>query len=1077
VDPRPLLLGRGPDFSSITTHTAKATRDIQKIHPSFVQLDLDDMWRTLRTKVSASRLRTEQPAPGSPLATPKRTLASLRRASSTHGTAISWRNARSRQTSEEPPTPSLTPDQSPALSSPDAVTPTDWRHPSAKSNEAKDDVTSAVAEDPTDVTQGTVVLRQDDALQPQNLSQAILQEIWGPQDATVVVKPPTPVGLGITARDKESGRDYAFPSPKDLQSLANVQAVSTASLATAAGAEPTLPMTESRQAIQQHLKVGRLPASSSSASDCTTALHNSLTQSPKPLPRVGSQTWVPDMSSTGFPSPPARIHDRTGMANERRTSDRIRDSPLRVWPQDEEQKSQAASASESKPAPKLRAFELSQVVGDSFLAQRRRTRLELLKGSASRRTSAVPSAAAQEKPDVPSLASAAAFKDRYPPRLGVRKPDELPPMPLSAPCSDSRGNDFRPAHLSPHLTLSEAVQLSLDTAPVMTSPMSRHATAPRRLSGLMYLRDGVPISATAGGENGRRISAIHDGAAKRTSTFLARSSIVEARKPSAFGEASPAGPVVRAGVGQQAMRAGLAVEVAPERYQQGRALTQMSEATINPLASYADVSTHVPATPPMPPSAPHPPDMACLAGCCKPVSSNRTSIGTFRSIKRAASSYRSRTSMESVRRIQEVQDVPQVPPLPNHREVKKAKSSPELKDHYGGNREMRKSAVLESEGQQASKRRKHEKRKSTKSVSSLRFFTRAFSRSAVNEPELPRDHFGVAAAFRDGTQSGRRRSVDSDESWGPSGAPQFLLGSQYTGSPVSSPALRSAAPIPSAIPTMNLRRPSTEAAGQSSSGATVEELNLTAGTSAGNIRHSTVASAMLVSTTSWSGMSSSSSDAAVDHGVDRAPSAPPATVGVLQRAFQFPPDRSSDTVPLPRPDLRATVLDPPLIPKAETEQADDADLSMARTSLSSVRAWSYDERGFGFIQYFDPEDAADAKYHMDGHMFLGREITVVFAEENRKKPTEMRARERVSSRGRSYDRRLRSRSPEYSVSPRGRSRSRSRSYSPAPKRKHHSRSPSPRERSLSRSPVGSRSRSASPAVKSPRRERSLSVSQ
>jgi len=136
-----------------------------------------------------------------------------------------------------------------------------------------------------------------------------------------------------------------------------------------------------------------------------------------------------------------------------------------------------------------------------------------------------------------------------------------------------------------------------------------------------------------------------------------------------------------------------------------------------------------------------------------------------------------------------------------------------------------------------------------------------------------------------------------------------------------------------------------------------------------------------------------------------------------------------------------------------------------------------DPRGFGFIQYFDPEDAADAKYHMDGHMFLGREITVVFAEENRKKPTEMRARERVSSRGRSYDRRLRSRSPEYSVSPRGRSRSRSRSYSPAPKRKHHSRSPSPRERSLSRSPVGSRSRSASPAVKSPRRERSLSVSQ
>ncbi|PWZ19402.1 Proline iminopeptidase [Zea mays] len=43
-------------------------------------------------------------------------------------------------------------------------------------------------------------------------------------------------------------------------------------------------------------------------------------------------------------------------------------------------------------------------------------------------------------------------------------------------------------------------------------------------------------------------------------------------------------------------------------------------------------------------------------------------------------------------------------------------------------------------------------------------------------------------------------------------------------------------------------------------------------------------------------------------------------------------------------------------------------------------------RGFGFIQYFDPEDASDAKYHMDGKMLLGREIVVVFAEENRKKP-------------------------------------------------------------------------------------------
>ncbi|ONM52907.1 hypothetical protein ZEAMMB73_Zm00001d019443 [Zea mays] len=100
-------------------------------------------------------------------------------------------------------------------------------------------------------------------------------------------------------------------------------------------------------------------------------------------------------------------------------------------------------------------------------------------------------------------------------------------------------------------------------------------------------------------------------------------------------------------------------------------------------------------------------------------------------------------------------------------------------------------------------------------------------------------------------------------------------------------------------------------------------------------------------------------------------------------------------------------------------------------------------RGFGFIQYFDPEDASDAKYHMDGKMLLGREIAVVFAEENRKKPSDMRAREKISGRGRSYDGRLRSRSPGLNDYPRGRSRSQRRSYSPALKRKHYSRSPAP----------------------------------
>ncbi|CAN0927513.1 Serine/arginine-rich SC35-like splicing factor SCL30A [Linum grandiflorum] len=96
-------------------------------------------------------------------------------------------------------------------------------------------------------------------------------------------------------------------------------------------------------------------------------------------------------------------------------------------------------------------------------------------------------------------------------------------------------------------------------------------------------------------------------------------------------------------------------------------------------------------------------------------------------------------------------------------------------------------------------------------------------------------------------------------------------------------------------------------------------------------------------------------------------------------------------------------------------------------------------RGFGFIQFVDPGDAAEAKYHMDGEVLFGRELTVVFAEENRKKPSEMRARDRVRFiylfRSREPERRRPpsppryrrsrySRSPAYSPSPRGRRYSR-----------------------------------------------------
>ncbi|KAJ4917976.1 hypothetical protein Rs2_03526 [Raphanus sativus] len=139
--------------------------------------------------------------------------------------------------------------------------------------------------------------------------------------------------------------------------------------------------------------------------------------------------------------------------------------------------------------------------------------------------------------------------------------------------------------------------------------------------------------------------------------------------------------------------------------------------------------------------------------------------------------------------------------------------------------------------------------------------------------------------------------------------------------------------------------------------------------------------------------------------------------------------------------------------------------SVAGDHIANCPSTGLNPRGFGFVQFVDPADAAEAKYHMDGYVLHGRELTVVFAEENRKKPTEMRARERGGVRRRSP--------PRYSRSPprrRGRSRSRSGDYY-SPPRRHHPRSISPREerydrgRSYSRSPAynGSKGRSVTPA--------------
>ncbi|XP_050372778.1 serine/arginine-rich SC35-like splicing factor SCL28 [Argentina anserina] len=113
-------------------------------------------------------------------------------------------------------------------------------------------------------------------------------------------------------------------------------------------------------------------------------------------------------------------------------------------------------------------------------------------------------------------------------------------------------------------------------------------------------------------------------------------------------------------------------------------------------------------------------------------------------------------------------------------------------------------------------------------------------------------------------------------------------------------------------------------------------------------------------------------------------------------------------------------------------------------------------RGFGFVKYRYAEDAAEAKLQMNHQLIGGREIRIVFAEENRKTPQEMRTTTRVSE-GSSRRRRSPPRSP------RGHYRSYSPSVSP-PRR-------DPRDRGAKNryhSPVQSRSISRSP---SPRNER------
>nr|XP_043617962.1 serine/arginine-rich SC35-like splicing factor SCL28 isoform X2 [Erigeron canadensis] len=126
-------------------------------------------------------------------------------------------------------------------------------------------------------------------------------------------------------------------------------------------------------------------------------------------------------------------------------------------------------------------------------------------------------------------------------------------------------------------------------------------------------------------------------------------------------------------------------------------------------------------------------------------------------------------------------------------------------------------------------------------------------------------------------------------------------------------------------------------------------------------------------------------------------------------------------------------------------------------------------RGFGFVKFRNPEDASEAKHQLNHCVLGGHEITIVYAEENRKTPREMRTTTQTrryggssgrqtpprSSRRRSFSRSLsptrhdsrdrdhrgrdlvlppRSRSPSFSASPHDARTYKTRHYSNSPGR-------------------------------------------
>lgn len=132
-------------------------------------------------------------------------------------------------------------------------------------------------------------------------------------------------------------------------------------------------------------------------------------------------------------------------------------------------------------------------------------------------------------------------------------------------------------------------------------------------------------------------------------------------------------------------------------------------------------------------------------------------------------------------------------------------------------------------------------------------------------------------------------------------------------------------------------------------------------------------------------------------------------------------------------------------------------------------------RGFGFVKFRYAEDAAEAKEQLNRTVIGGREIRIVFAEENRKTPQEMHRVSRVSSRG-SYRRRSPSRSPRRRYHSYSRSPSPARDDSRGRRARGDHYSPRGQSRSISRSISPRSERDYKSSRKSSRRSRSRSVS-